>query len=620
MAGEDQGTQQSQDPPSNEPEWLTRILQSHEGRDKVLQSFLSELITTLKADKAGNKPIAQLEDVCPIKPEDIYEFKPSDSQDDCEYFLFIERIKDYVAQYSEERVRPSLVSCLKNSRAKQWYASLSDEDKRKLRTSTTEWKGMLERDFGIKSARARFLAANETFSFAQNRPILQYFEAKLTWLKISGISDQNVLAIEIREGLQDPEYRAAVRLPVEAELAWLRSELVDTETDSKALWLKHSRPQRPIPSMPTRLPPVQPFYQPPNPLAAPHQAQQLPMRGRGRGFRGQFGTGGFRGRNRYQGPSTRREMPPPSTASTPRLSAQGERLAITAGEAIAPPRPCRFCGGNHWDRECTRFPPPTVPTFYSYDQTELSEESYYYDETQYEAMQTAAYNVSIYHHQEEDDYYHYPEDEVTENVHKMTLKPPSDKPQRSRPLERKRSTSPLPPSRTPYSEPAPPSAEISTTSSEDRGGAHFVSLTYAPTPDTCKLCNVKFPSRNALFAHLNKTGHFLQYQNRVPGIIVDSRAPAKNVGTGVAFRDYNYCEIRYQFSVDGQSSWGCADTGSGMSMIDASIFETIASEYQKFPNEPIRIKGIGEEVHTSQESVILEVLLPDISGQRFARI
>ena len=219
MAGEDQGTQQSQDPPSNEPEWLTRILQSHEGRDKVLQSFLSELITTLKADKAGNKPIAQLEDVRPIKPEDIYEFKPSDSQDDCEYFLFIERIKDYVAQYSEERVRPSLVSCLKNSRAKQWYASLSDEDKRKLRTSTTEWKGMLERDFGIKSARARFLAANETFSFAQNRPILQYFEAKLTWLKISGISDQNVLAIEIREGLQDPEYRAVVRLPLGAELA-----------------------------------------------------------------------------------------------------------------------------------------------------------------------------------------------------------------------------------------------------------------------------------------------------------------------------------------------------------------------------------------------------------------
>jgi hypothetical protein len=412
MAGEEQGAQ---------PPWLKAIIQSNKDREeantKALTNCLKDLVIALNQNKTENKPIAQLEDVRPIKPEDIYEFKPSDSPDDCEYFLFIERIKDYVAQYHEDRVRPSLVSCLKNSRAKQWYASLSEEDKRKLRTSTTEWKDMLERDFGIKSARARFLASKEEFSFAQNRPVLQYFEAKLTWLKISGIVDQNVLAIEIREGLQDPEYRAAVRLPLEAKLAWLRSELVDTEADSRALWLKHSRPQRSLP-MPTRLPPGQPFYQPPNPVAAPHQVQQPPMRRRGRGFRGQFGTGGFRSRGRYQSFGTRRDTPPAPATSAPVTRAQGERLAITAGEAIAPPRPCRFCGGSHWDRECARFPPPTtVPAFYTYDQME-SPDDYYYDETQYEAMQTAAYNVSMYHHQEEDGYYYYPEDEITENVTK----------------------------------------------------------------------------------------------------------------------------------------------------------------------------------------------------------
>ena len=104
---------------------------------------------------------------------------------------------------------------------------------------------------------------------------------------------------------------------------------------------------------------------------------------------------------------------------------------------------------------------------------------YYYDETQYETLQTAAYNVSIYN-QEEDDYYHYPEDEIAENIHKMTLKPPPVQPHRSRPLQHKRSTSPLPPSHTPYST-APPSAEISMTSSEDRGAAHFVGLTYTYT-------------------------------------------------------------------------------------------------------------------------------------------
>ena len=54
-----------------------------------------------------------------IKVKDIFEFKPTDTQDDCEYFLFIECIKDFVAQYTEERVRPSLVSCLKNAHTKQ---------------------------------------------------------------------------------------------------------------------------------------------------------------------------------------------------------------------------------------------------------------------------------------------------------------------------------------------------------------------------------------------------------------------------------------------------------------------------------------------------------------------
>ena len=101
---------------------------------------------------------------------------------------------------------------------------------------------------------------------------------------------------------------------------------------------------------------------------------------------------------------------------------------------------------------------------------------------------------------------------------------------------------------------------------------------------------------------------------------MDSKAPARNIDTGLAFRDYNYCEIRYQFATDGLSSWGCVDMGSSMSMIDDTIYETIAEKYPKFTTNPVRIKGVGEEVHTSRESVILEVLLPDISGNRFARI
>jgi len=67
-------------------------------------------------------------------------------------------------------------------------------------------------------------------------------------------------------------------------------------------------------------------------------------------------------------------------------------------------------------------------------------------------------------------------------------------------------------------------------------------------------------------------------------------------------------------------AWGCADTGSGMSMIDSAIYETIASKFPKFATATVRIKGVGEEVHTSKEAVILEVLFPDISRKCLVKV
>src|SRR5437762_7488715 len=96
--------------------------------------------------------------------------------------------------------------------------------------------------FWNQACLSKIFASKEVFLFSQNRLVLQYFNTKLAWLKISGITDENVLAMEIREDLQDPEYRAAVRLLDKTMITWLRSELVDTEMDTKALWQKHSCP------------------------------------------------------------------------------------------------------------------------------------------------------------------------------------------------------------------------------------------------------------------------------------------------------------------------------------------------------------------------------------------
>ena len=73
----------------------------------------------------------------------------------------------------------SLVACLKNTRAKNWYMSISNA---RLRTSTQDGKELLKRDFGIKPFRAKQLAQRETFSFSQGRPVLQYFHKKVACL------------------------------------------------------------------------------------------------------------------------------------------------------------------------------------------------------------------------------------------------------------------------------------------------------------------------------------------------------------------------------------------------------------------------------------------------------
>ena len=73
--------------------------------------------------------------------------------------------------------------------------------------------------------------------------MLTYFNAKLTWLKIAGIEDENNQCVQICEGLLDPEFRAAIRLvAMNNKLQDLRAELVDKEPDICTMWQKYNRP------------------------------------------------------------------------------------------------------------------------------------------------------------------------------------------------------------------------------------------------------------------------------------------------------------------------------------------------------------------------------------------
>lgn len=91
------------------PEWVENILKSNAEAQKTMAAALERLSIT------GGKQSPPR----PLRHEEVYDFKPSDSPEDIEYFLFKERISDLVGQYGDDRVRPALLACLQNARARQ---------------------------------------------------------------------------------------------------------------------------------------------------------------------------------------------------------------------------------------------------------------------------------------------------------------------------------------------------------------------------------------------------------------------------------------------------------------------------------------------------------------------
>jgi hypothetical protein len=169
------------------------------------------------------------------------------------------------------------------------------------------------------------------------------------------------------------------------------------------------------------------------------------------------------------------------------------------------------------------------------------------------------------------------------------------------------------------------------------------SLYSAPPPSACRTCRQQFTSRNALFVHLNASKHFLKSilpkaktssQTPSPGTIISSyaptiiasNAPSENVGTGAAYKDFSYCEIQYKLTDQGgPASWGCADTGSGMSLVNRKALDSIPwweTKHLKKIEAVVGIKGVGDDSvpYTSKETIVLNVFLPDLSGKRFAKV
>jgi len=84
--------------------------------------------------------------------------------------------------------------------------------------------------------------------------------------------------------------------------------------------------------------------------------------------------------------------------------------------------------------------------------------------------------------------------------------------------------------------------------------------------------------------------------------------------TGSAFRDYNYMQVRYLLDPNGKPGWGCMETGSGMSMIDSTLLAELPWVERILAKEPVKVRGLGDTVYKSWETVVMSIYLPDESG------
>ena len=667
----------------NIPEWARTIIQQQQRQLTTLTHLM---------ERRGHY------DGRPVKADEIYEFMPDDSKTGIDYFLFAERIADMVNVHGEEKILPSLISCLKNDMSKEWFSLLSDDDKERLRTSADAWIELLKRDFGIKPSIARQKANRENFYFSQGRRVLDYYHKKVTWLKISGVDDEDSVCMEVRDGLRDPEFRALVRVGDGTTLAKLRSDLTEVENDAKALWMRNQ--QQSTNSYARRQgQSSQQFGQ--------GQRDSDASRGgfsqRGRGFYSTpYNRGGGNGQAPYQNEtqnsqtssrySSQTSQNNSSTASNASNrynnrypSQRGPRPAIAATDSSTPPRPCRFCGAMHWDRDCPQYNPRIHHFNYDeeYDYELAQDEAYFYN---FGAVSADHYDESVVAYEENqgvDDFYsgdfhddesipqyHFrgPNVSATSSEHGRAIsrlsfgrkepasttsstasvfQPRADDSRstysiRSSPSRRSTHSSPT---RTRASTPSTmvsmsPTVTTSTTesnqthkaqpstaapqgSSEDVGGPVFThNFTSGSKSTHCEVCRKEFPSRNQLFHHLEKEGHKAK-SNKSPSTVTEvirSNAPKGKIGTGLAYRDYTYAEIKYQTAVDGVSSWGCLDTGGPMSCIDTEILASLPWKDRKFtPPVEIEIRGVSGKT-TSTESVVLDLYLPNISETKYALI
>ena len=134
----------------------------------------------------------------------------------------------------------------------------------------------------------------------------------------------------------------------------------------------------------------------------------------------------------------------------------------------------------------------------------------------------------------------------------------------------------------------------------------------------CLVRGLQKPSATDVFAHPPKSPKLLTKQemsaNAFSVEIVDSDATDRtNVGTGLAFRGWNYAHILVRMLLTAIDEEVCIDTGCGVTLADKPWLLALLPEVEirRMP-KALRVKGLGTAMHDTDEYVLVPMYLPAV--------
>ncbi|GFF30566.1 hypothetical protein IFM46972_02956 [Aspergillus udagawae] len=256
-----------------------------------------------------------------LKPDDVMTFDPASTN----VKFFIRRIRIVAQQEGVQSVLNVLPFCLKG-RALTWHTELPDDIQDEMAYSLDAWIRALDTEFATNPINARREARELRFSFARadDVTLADYLIKKVSLLRAAGTTDPESIKSELWEGL---DYRLASLVPPTPTetLEQFKQRIRANEAGAKRLW----------------------------------DAEQYKSR-----YRQQPFTKDYTKEDRINRLLSKLGKNPLDNAdikedSTPDKATDSKTSSVQKrSSGREPARPCRHCGGKHWDNDCTKKPKP----------------------------------------------------------------------------------------------------------------------------------------------------------------------------------------------------------------------------------------------------------------------